>query len=125
MPNLITRGATWHGGKLQVAGGRSVTFTRVPDIEIALTATATMNKYELPNSEGIATEVQSYDWVITTDELVYGSDVLTPRTGDQITETLNGETVTWEVLDLDEMRPAVEWFDVEGLLLLVHTKRVA
>lgn len=123
MTNLMQDGATWLGNRLKWHAGRTVTYRRSQGT-VSLVGCVTMNEYEVPNLDGLSTEVQSYDWTITAADLVIHGVQVTPQVGDQITETLNGTERIWEVLPVSQDKPCYEWLDTSGLLLLIHTKQV-
>ncbi len=118
MPNLMQRGTTWLGTKLQSAAGRSIVYMQ-GGVPYPLTATPTTKDYEVIGDDGMPTVVSRWDFIITSSELA-----VTPRTGDRITETLNSSTVTYEVLPISETKPCCEALDNSAILLLVHTKKV-
>lgn len=121
MTTLMQRGATWLGGKLKTSAGRSVTYRRGPLTSSAITGWVARNAYDEAGDEGLQTTVVSDDWSFIASELILNSETITPREGDQIIE---GTTI-YEVLPL-QTRPCYERLDqtTNGLLLLIHTKRV-
>lgn len=118
MPNLMTRGATWLGSRLQTAGGRSVTYRRGNQEPVTLTATPTRIVYEVAQSDGLVTQVESWDWIITAVDL--GFD---PIPGDEIRETIGGVDKVYEVFEIGT-KPCFEWTDTAGVLLTVHSRLV-
>jgi hypothetical protein len=124
MPNLLQRGAAILGDRLQSAAGRSVTYTRRGQ---SLTATGWPAKqdYIIDNDAGIPQSVTFYDWTFATADLAFDDDPETfaARAGDQITETLNGQDLTYEVMPPGD-RPVAEGLDTAGVLTLIHTKLI-
>lgn len=124
--NLLQRGATWLGERLQAAAGRSVTYKRggqaIPDI----TGWPAKNEYEVTDDEGLPEKVWFYDWSFTASDLNFANDetLFEARPGDQITETINGRDIVYEVAPPGK-RPVAEWLDSAGVILLVHTKIVS
>lgn len=123
MPNLTQRGATWLGGKLKTAGGRSVVYRRGAVISSPIVGTVGRHEYDVTDNDGITTTVVMDDWIFTATDLVLDAVQIEPRVGDYIEETLNGFTNQYQVLPVND-RPAWEWFDTSGILLRVHSKRV-
>lgn len=119
MPNLLQTSAAWLAGQLKTHGGRSVAVVR-GGLEVAtLTGTVSQQVHDIVDDEGLLTQVTSFDWTFTAED--FGE--LTLRAGDQLVETLNGVTATYEALPLGD-KPAVEPLDTSGVMLLVHTRRV-
>lgn len=125
MPNnLLQNAAAWLGSKLQTAGGRLITYQRAGTSSGTISGVCSKVEYDvLDQNEGVITTVAFDDWMFTASELKISGTVITPRIGDQISETLNGNTITYEVLPIDK-RPCFEFADSSGILLTVHTKRV-
>jgi hypothetical protein len=53
----------------------------------------------------------------------FAAGFVEPQDGDRITETLNGEPVTWEVCPRDR-EPCWVWADSDHTRIRVHTRRV-
>lgn len=120
----MQRGATWLGEKLQTAGGRSIVYWCGTE-EIEITATPNIQVKKTEGMDGIATEENVYGWTITASELVRSDgNLVKPKKGHQIVETLNGQTVKWDVLPKDENSECFEWMDASELLMVVYVKRV-
>lgn len=124
MTNILRRGATWLGTKLQTAAGRTVRIKRRGKLSAEITATVASKEYEVPDSDGIPQKILHFDWTFVTSEIVLETNAVDLRSGDWIIETLSGVEQIFEVLPIGKM-PCVEWADTSGILTLVHTKRVA
>lgn len=122
MPTLMQRGATWLGGKLKTAAGRSVVYSRGVHNSAAITGWVAKHEYEEIGDDGLTTSVVVDDWTFKATDVVVNGAVIEPRDGDVITETLNGITNEYTVLPLKDKK-CFEWLDSSGLLLLIHTKR--
>jgi hypothetical protein len=118
MPTLMQRGATWLGTRLQTAGGREVTYRRGNGTPVTLTATPTRIEYTVAQSDGSLTQVESWDWIITAEDL--GFD---PIPGDEIRETINGVAKVYHTMPLQNNK-CFDWSDTAGILLTVHSKLV-
>lgn len=125
MPStLIHRGASWLGERLQTAAGMVGTYRQDHRTSAAITATVTEQMYEVTDAEGMTTSMLSHDWTFTAAELVIEGNQVTPRPRDTWKPTINGNLETYEVLPLGN-RPCFERMDTSGILIVVHTKRVA
>lgn len=124
MPNLMQRGASWLGERLQTAAGRSVTYIRRGQ-SLSVTGWPARVDYEVDDEDGIPRKVTFHDWTFTAADLDFDGDSepFAARPGDQITETLDGRELTYEVMPPDT-RPVAEWLDSAGVLVLIHTKLV-
>lgn len=125
MPNLLQRGASFLGTRLKEAAGREVTYKRGPQ-EMTATGWPAKIDYEVTDDEtGIPQKVSFYDWTFTTEDLAFDGDdtIFAARPGDQITETLNGEELTYEASSPGK-RPVAESADSAGVLTMIHTKIV-
>lgn len=125
MPNLLQRGASWLGDRLKSAAGRSVTYLRGSQ-QFTATGWPAKVDYEVDDEDGIPRRVSFFDWTFKAEDLGFDGDdeLFAVRPGDQITETLNGEEVTYEASPVGK-RPAAEAADSAGVLVMVHTKIVA
>lgn len=119
MPNLMQRGAAWLGEKLNTVAGREIEYSQNGETAIEITAPMAMQAYEVRKGDGSFDSVVFCDWTITATDL----GDLEPVSGDLITETVGGQTITYEVMPIDK-RPCAEWLDTSGILLTVHSKRI-
>lgn len=120
----MQRSAEWLGARLKTAAGRSVTYTRSGQ-SLSVTGWPARHDYEVDDDDGIPRRVTFHDWTFAAADLDFTSDS-TPfaaRPGDQITETLDGVELTYEVMPID-VRPPSEWLDTAGELILIHCKLV-
>lgn len=126
MPNLLERGATWIGAKLKSEGvaGRTVRYVRRGRSIANLQCSVAMQDYEVLQEDGSLTLVKSFDYTITAALLVLEGETIEPREGDLIVETIAGAERTFEVVTIGN-KPCFEWQDTAGILLLVHTQRIA
>lgn len=121
MPNILQTGATWLGEQLQAHAGRTVSVKQGAKRAVeGLTATVASHDYEVVDANGFLTTVPAYDWTFVAADL----GDLNIRTGDVITETLAGVEVKYEAMPIGK-KPSVENLDSSGILLTVHTKKVA
>ena len=124
MPNFLQRGATWLGTTLQTAGGLAVLYRRGVNA-VGITATPQMHKETVAGEEdGVATEVDQYGWIMTASEMVglVSMEPFEPQERDVIEETVSGKK--WQVLPPGNDMQCWEEADPNGLLILVHVKRM-
>lgn len=122
MTNILQDGASWLGGQLKDHAGVSVTYQRGTD-SVTLTATPTLHEYEIVDQDGFASVILSRDYVVHAADLVLAGAEIAPRAGDQILETIRLVSQTYEVMPLGQKKE-YEPLDRDGLLLLIHTKKV-
>lgn len=109
---MLSDGAAWLGERLKESAGIELVYAET----YSLTATPSQHEYQIfDQSAGLVTSVLHYDWTITASDLS-----VTPRKGDRITCALG----TFEVLPIGN-RPCFERLDSSGVLLLIHSKKVA
>lgn len=124
MSNLLQNGAVWLAGQLKDHAGRSVVLSRKGATSSdPIIGTVAAVQYEVVDETGIVTLIKSFDWTFTAADVMLAGVQVEPRPGDRLAETLNGAAVQYEVMDLGK-KPAVEWLDSSGIMLLVHTKKV-
>jgi hypothetical protein len=124
MPTLMQRGAAWLGAKLKTVAGHVGTYKQGSQQTASLTATVVMQEYEVIDANNVLTTILAHDWTFTATDLTIGGDLVVPRPRDLWTVTINGNEETYEVLPIGK-RPCYERMDTSGLLLKVHTKKVA
>jgi hypothetical protein len=92
----------------------------------ATSATAEVVMREVAATDGDdppPTSHETRDYLIAVSAYIAGGQVVKPRQGDRIRETIGGALCEFEVLPSDQ-RPAVEWYDPAGSRWIVRTKRV-
>lgn len=124
MATLQQRGATMLSRTHKAAGGFVGTYYRNQTATPGITATVAEKEYEVIDASGALTLMQSHDWVFTAADLTSDGEAITPRPRDRWKVTINGTEETYEVLPMGN-KPCYERLDTSGILLLVHTKKVA
>ena len=125
MNNLLQEGAAWLGQQLQTSAGIEGVYVREASQTDPIIGVPAELEYEVIDDEtGLPTKVVSYDWTFVAADLVMGGPPITPRKGDRWKPDIGGLEETYEVLPIGK-RPASERLDTSGVLILVHTKRVA
>lgn len=123
MTNMLQDGVAWLGGQLKNSAGLTVTYARGSD-SVAVTASAAFHEYQIVDEEGFSQSVLVRDYILHAADLILDGSAVAPRIGDVITETIGGVAQTFEVLPLDDRRREYQPLDTDGVLLMVHTKRV-
>lgn len=123
MSNIMQAGAEWFGEQLKAVAGVTVAYHRGASSIDALTATVSTHDYEVLDTDGIMVLIKSRDYIVHAADLVIGS-VITPRAGDRIVETIGGTEQTFEIMPLGAQKE-YEPLDSDGVLLRIHTKRIA
>jgi len=122
MTNMLQDGVTFLGGQLKDHCGLSIMYYR-GQASVSVTATASMHRYEILDTDGIVTVVTSRDYVVHAADLVIAGSTVTPRAGDTIKETIGSTVHTFEVMPLGA-EAAYEPVDPDSVLLTVHTKKI-
>lgn len=117
MANLLQTGAAWLGDQLKAHAGGAVSIEQGTTTLTGITATLAMHEHEVIDEGGFLMRVLSHDWTFTAADL--GS--LQLRTGAVVT---NAAGEKFEALPMGN-RPCVERLDGSGILLTLHTKKVA
>lgn len=123
MPNLLQRGATWLGTKLQTTGGRTVIYRR-GQFSVELVVSPVQHDEPVDATEWIGTKVRRCTFAVASSELLLNGELTVPRDGDMIEETLHDRDVKWQVLPKEDTLPCYEWMDSTGILFAVHAKQV-
>jgi len=122
MPNLMQNAATWLGGQLQTAAGRTVSIQQGKQFIASIVAASCATvEYQVMDTEGMLTALVMNDWTFVIADLV--AEGIELRSGAILTETLNGVSRSYEAMPVGS-KSAVEELDSAGILLTVHTKRV-
>lgn len=123
MTTLLQRGATWLGTRLQTSAGLSVTYKRGPQ-SATITAIPSWLTHTVTDAKQEQQVVRVRRYVFLTSELLFGTRAFVPRDGDLITETINGESVTFEVMQ-NAAAPSEQQVDQNGDLTHVYAARIS
>lgn len=118
MTNLMQNAATWLGGKLKTAAGRSVSIQQGTTTLTGLTAWMSLNTVDVIDGEGFMTRVDSADWSFAAADL----GTLEIRPGAVITDVDTGDK--YESMMLGNKPCTDGGTDTSGIILTVHTKKV-
>jgi hypothetical protein len=83
-----------------------------------------MHEYQVVDDEGFGIVMLSRDYIVHAADLVLNGLEFVPRSGDRIAETIQGVSCVFEVMPLGQKKE-YEPFDTDGLMWLIHTKKVA
>lgn len=120
MANLLQTSAMKLASLLKSHAGSSVSYLRRGVPTVSFTATSRNQDYEVV-TESTSTIITARDYTFTKADL--DAESITPREGDRISETIAGVAYMFEVLPIGN-KPCAEWLDKEGVMLIVHTKKV-
>jgi len=121
----VARAALGMAQSLKRLAGLAGVYARGATESDPIIGVPTQHEYEVEDDEtGLPTRVISYDWTFAASELVLGGNVITPRSGDRWKPIIEGAEELYEVLPIGK-RPCFERHDAAGILLVVHTKKLA
>jgi len=123
MTNMMQDGVAFLGTRLTDSAGVEVTYTRGSG-SVTVTAVPALHRYEVIDAEGFGITALSRDYLIHAADLVISGSTIAPRAGDRVTETIGGTSTTFEVMAIGAMKE-YEPLDTDGLILRVHTKKIA
>jgi hypothetical protein len=123
MADLIETGVTWLHQQRETHLVKSVTYCRGAS-NVTINATKGKTETNVVDREGVEVRGQIDDWIIKPAELVIDGVTVFPQQGDQIRDTVDGQTVVYEVAkgpDGHHWR----YTDNFRLAIRVHAVRVA
>ena len=104
---------------------RGVQYKRASDgSTVSLDATVGRTEFEQVDRFGISQRTETRDYIVRTGDLVFGGQTATPLPGDVIVETLQSESVTFEVSAIGD-EPPFRFTGADRLSIRIHTKRVS
>jgi len=123
MGDLLDDGLAWLAEQLKAHASRTVVYRRGAN-EVTVQATVGRTLLKLDDGYGgVRMEWTDRDFVIAADDLVLGGEKTLPQRGDQVRETVDGQTLVYEVL-APGSEPEWRWSDPHRRLLRIHTKQV-
>jgi hypothetical protein len=112
------------------AAGGTVRYSR-HGIYVDMITVAEEQDYKIADESGVPTDVGGAvinvanvhfrDFILRAADLVIDGKTITPRSGDKITETIQGNERTYEVMPAGQLGEA-SWLTADGSVLRVHTK---
>jgi hypothetical protein len=126
--SLLDRADAWLAGKLAAAGGVSVVYERGPK-KAAVTAAPgdqQVAAVRLGQVNPAASSWVERDYLVAVSALAAAGFDLPPQVGDRITETVNGEAVTFELMRPAGAggKPCWAWSGAGRTVVRLHAKRV-
>lgn len=121
MPTAMQSAAAWLGSQLKTHAGRTVSVERGGSAVATPTGWCGMHEHEVTDLEGFDVKAKTYDWEFTAEDLPSGFRF---RAGDEVVEMVDSVERRYEVLPIGS-EPETEEMDSSGVLIRVHTKRVA
>ena len=103
---------------------RTVTYRRATAESEPLTAFPIDAREEVVNEEGFGTGVYVQGWAFQASALLIDTEVIVPRAGDFICETLNSVELAYEVMAPGPNQKPWQWEDDNRAMLLVWCKEV-
>jgi hypothetical protein len=118
---------------LQRLAGYQGSYSRFGEGTASTTGILTERDYEVVDEQGMVTLVKSHDWLFTANDLE-AAGLLPPEVGDRWQLTMNSgmsaaqqqdlESKPYEAMEIGN-RPCFETHDGQGVMIVVHMKRVA
>jgi hypothetical protein len=112
----MQRAATWLGGKLSAVAGRTFAYVQ-GGTTLNITATPVLRHYQVyEEGEVSSAMVPVWEFYVAASAMT-----VTPHPGDTLTETLNGNTIVYEVQPVGN-ETCFEPMDTAGIMLRIRTK---
>ena len=124
---LLSRGQAWLNRTLGTDAGVSILYVQDGDsvtITDARPGRTVFAQTSPINAPAAAIVWGERDYLIPVASLVIAGQARTPRQGDKITETINGQALTFEI-KAPAGEPAWRYSDTGRTLFRVHCKRVS
>jgi hypothetical protein len=119
--NLLDRGQRWLTGQMAQHAGTRVLFRRGP-ISIMLDRVVKLRReVEVIDEDGMPTIIQVFEFRVESEAFLLSG--ITPRTGDQLVETIDGEDSHYELMPTQGM-PTVKDGSNDRHRMSLLTKRV-
>jgi len=123
MADMLEAANQWLADKLKTHVSRQIVYRRGGD-EVTLQATVGRTLLKVDDGYGGVRMVWTdRDFLLAAQDLVLGGRPTLPERGDQILETVNGQTRTYEVMAPGN-EPEWRWSDPHRTMLRIHTKLV-
>jgi hypothetical protein len=119
MPDLLQTGAAWLHAKLSASASHPVTYRRgAQEVEAAATIGRTLFRVD---DGGMPLRVETRDFMVDAAAIaLFGI----PEKADQISETIDGTTVIYEVF-APGGEPEWRWSGPERTRFRIHTQRIS
>lgn len=121
--SALTQATLCLSSTLKRLAGEAAEYTRGSSLSIPLTVVHDMQTYEVITDEALPERIIAHDFLIAALDLVNGTDAVVPRPGDRVTVTIAEQECVYEAMPLGN-KPCFEPADPDGVMLVVHTKKV-
>ena len=122
MASLLDQGAQWLSSQRHQHLTQTVTYVR-GGAAVTLSTTKGRSTFEQLDEHGLATRIESTDFLLRAADLVLDGVATLPRSGDQVQETIGGVTYRYEIRAPGGV-PPWRYADHLRLDLRVHTKLI-
>ncbi len=124
MPDLLREGQAWLANQLHQHVAADVVYRRGAE-EVAVRATIGRTLLQLDDGMGgVRMEWTDRDYLIRAADLALGGSPAQPQRGDQIRETVEAQTLVYEVLAPGN-EPPWRWADPHRQMYRIHAKQIA
>ena len=100
-----------------------VTYCRSGDL-VEVAATVGKTTFEIDSGYGAIEKFESRDFLISTDVLILGGEIILPQSGDRIKETIGQQIIVYEVM-APAKEPCWRYSDPYRITLRIHSKQIA
>lgn len=128
--NLLANAVNTLAATLTGAAAYSGDYQRYGGGSARIRASLVVRDYEVQDEEGLVTQVRSYDWLFRVEDI---KSFMPPIPGDRWNvrdyqligeQDEDLEEVPFEAMNIGT-RPCFEPHDAQGIMVIVHTKKVA
>lgn len=124
---LMDRGLSMLTRNLKAAAGVTAIYTR-GTYSVTLSGSTSVvvgnTLFKLQDANGLRMMWGERDYLIASADLILNGSATEPAENDRITETINGTSMTFEVLPIATSEPAWRWSDPSRSVYRIHVKRV-
>lgn len=103
--------------------GLSVTYVRDGQ-QLTLTAVPGRSEFEHLSHEGLTVRRQVRDYKINVADLEFDDELVEPRSGDEIIETIGSRVVRFEVFEPAGNEPSWRYADQDRSRYRIHTREI-
>ena len=123
MADMLQAGAAFLAAQNKAHMSQTVTYQR-GDATVELKAKIGRTQRASQDTFGAQVSWEARDYIVQGDDLVLDGERVTPQEGDRITETLGGNTLTYEVQSFPG-EPCFRFADAYRIELRIHTRQIA
>jgi hypothetical protein len=123
MADILQKASDWLEDMRTRHASRSVAYKRGTDAAV-VSATIGKTIFQIDDGLGVSTQYEARDFLILAVDLVIGGQRTLPQRGDRIQETVEAQTLEYEVLAPGK-EPCFRFSDPFIKTLRIHTKQVS